>query len=70
MTWFWTSDQLEQLGDFLAERGLCGPTVSADAIGDGHSNLTFLAIRASWCADHRRRRCLPVPMMYCERRGC
>lgn len=40
--WFWTCDQLERLGSFLAARGLCGPTVTADAIGDGHSNLTFL----------------------------
>jgi aminoglycoside phosphotransferase (APT) family kinase protein len=42
MMWFWTCDQLEQLGGFLAERGLCGSTVTARAIGDGHSNLTFL----------------------------
>ena len=40
--WFWSCDQLERLGGFLAERGLCGPTVTAGAIGDGHSNLTFL----------------------------
>ncbi|MDT5124670.1 MAG: hypothetical protein QOH54_314 [Mycobacterium sp.] len=40
--WTWSGDQLEQLGRFLAERGLCGPTVTAAAIGDGHSNLTFL----------------------------
>jgi aminoglycoside phosphotransferase (APT) family kinase protein len=42
MMWFWSDDQLERLGAFLAEHGLCGPTVTADAIGDGHSNLTFL----------------------------
>jgi aminoglycoside phosphotransferase (APT) family kinase protein len=42
MMWFWSGDQLELLGAFLAERGLCGPTVTAGAIGDGHSNLTFL----------------------------
>jgi aminoglycoside phosphotransferase (APT) family kinase protein len=42
MMWFWSGDQLERLGAFLAEHGLCGPTVTADAIGDGHSNLTFL----------------------------
>ncbi len=40
--WFWSDDQLEQLGQFLAGHGLCGPTVTAGAIGDGHSNLTFL----------------------------
>jgi aminoglycoside phosphotransferase (APT) family kinase protein len=42
MMWSWSGDQLERLGRFLAERGLCGPTVTAGAIGDGHSNLTFL----------------------------
>jgi aminoglycoside phosphotransferase (APT) family kinase protein len=42
MMWFWSGDQLERLGAFLAEHGLCGPTVTAGAIGDGHSNLTFL----------------------------
>jgi aminoglycoside phosphotransferase (APT) family kinase protein len=40
--WSWSCDQLERLGAFLAERGLCDPTVTARAIGDGHSNLTFL----------------------------
>jgi aminoglycoside phosphotransferase (APT) family kinase protein len=40
--WIWSSDQLERLGRFLAEHKLCGPTVTAEAIGDGHSNLTFL----------------------------
>src|SRR5262245_34263304 len=40
--WTWSDTQLEQLGGFLADRGLCGPTVTAGAIGDGHSNLTFL----------------------------
>ncbi len=42
MTWSWTCDQLQRLGGFLAERGLCRPAVTANAIGDGHSNLTFL----------------------------
>jgi aminoglycoside phosphotransferase (APT) family kinase protein len=40
--WTWSSEQLERLGCFLGQRGLCGPTVTAAAIGDGHSNLTFL----------------------------
>jgi aminoglycoside phosphotransferase (APT) family kinase protein len=40
--WTWSDDQLDALGAFLAERGLCDPTVTAAAIGDGHSNLTFL----------------------------
>lgn len=40
--WTWPSEQLEQLGQFLAERDLCGSTVTAERIGDGHSNLTYL----------------------------
>jgi aminoglycoside phosphotransferase (APT) family kinase protein len=40
--WSWSEDELNQLGRFLADRGLCGPTITARAIGDGHSNLTFL----------------------------
>lgn len=30
------------MGRFLADRGLCGPSITARAVGDGHSNLTFL----------------------------
>jgi aminoglycoside phosphotransferase (APT) family kinase protein len=40
--WSWSKDQLQQLGRFLADHGLCGPTITAQAIGDGHSNLAFL----------------------------
>jgi aminoglycoside phosphotransferase (APT) family kinase protein len=40
--WSWSDAELERLGRFLAEHDLCGPTVTAQAIGDGHSNLTFL----------------------------
>jgi aminoglycoside phosphotransferase (APT) family kinase protein len=40
--WTWSEGELERLGRFLAERDLCGPTVTAKAIGDGHSNLTYL----------------------------
>jgi aminoglycoside phosphotransferase (APT) family kinase protein len=40
--WSWSGAELERLGRFLAEHDLCGPTVTAQAIGDGHSNLTFL----------------------------
>ena len=60
MMWSWSGDQLERLGAFLAEHGLCGPTVTADAIGDGHSNLTFLV-----SDDHSRvvvRRPPPPPL--------
>ena len=40
--WTWSEAELQRLGRFLADRGLCGPAVTAQAIGDGHSNLTFL----------------------------
>src|SRR5271170_1116813 len=40
--WSWSEAELRRLGRFLADHGLCGHTVSAEAIGDGHSNLTFL----------------------------
>ena len=32
MMWFWSGDQLERLGAFLAKHGLCGPTVTADGV--------------------------------------
>jgi aminoglycoside phosphotransferase (APT) family kinase protein len=60
MMWFWSCDQLERLGGFLAANDLCGPTVTAGAIGDGHSNLTFLV-----SDGHRRvvvRRPPPPPL--------
>jgi aminoglycoside phosphotransferase (APT) family kinase protein len=40
--WSWSQGQLQQLGRFLADHELCGPAITATAIGDGHSNLTFL----------------------------
>jgi len=40
--WSWSEGELQQLGRFLADHGLCGPAITAQAIGDGHSNLTFL----------------------------
>ncbi|MDT5350642.1 MAG: hypothetical protein QOH91_3929 [Mycobacterium sp.] len=40
--WSWSDAELQRLGRVLADRELCGTTVTAQAIGDGHSNLTFL----------------------------
>lgn len=40
--WSWSEADLRRLGHVLAGHDLCGPTVTAHAIGDGHSNLTFL----------------------------
>jgi aminoglycoside phosphotransferase (APT) family kinase protein len=40
--WSWSEHELQRLGGFLADHGLCGATITARAIGDGHSNLTFM----------------------------
>jgi aminoglycoside phosphotransferase (APT) family kinase protein len=40
--WSWSEDELQRLGRFLADHGLCGAAIAARPIGDGHSNLTFL----------------------------
>lgn len=42
MTWSWSAEEIARLGRYLDGRGLCGPVVSADAVGDGHSNLTYV----------------------------
>src|SRR5215207_9475799 len=42
MAWDWTPETLARLGSFLCERGITSEVVTARAIGDGHSNLTYL----------------------------
>jgi aminoglycoside phosphotransferase (APT) family kinase protein len=42
MNWSWSPGQLDRLGRYLDERGLCDSKVSAHAVGDGHSNLTYV----------------------------
>ncbi|MGW0891175.1 phosphotransferase family protein [Saccharopolyspora sp. NPDC002578] len=42
MSWGWTPETLDALSRFLRVRGLCDGPVSAERIGDGHSNLTYL----------------------------
>jgi len=59
--WTWSGEELKRLGRFLAERGLCGPSVTATAIGDGHSNLTFLVSDGSSQVVVRRPPPLPLP---------
>lgn len=41
-TWDWTDESRARLAAFLAERDLVGGAVTTRAIGDGHSNLTYL----------------------------
>ena len=42
MTLSWSAGEITRLGRYLDERGLCGPVVTVDAVGDGHSNLTYV----------------------------
>jgi aminoglycoside phosphotransferase (APT) family kinase protein len=61
MTWSWSPTQLETLGHYLADRELCGPTVTARPIGDGHSNLTFLVGDGQQTVVVRRPPPPPIP---------
>jgi len=40
--WAWSPDEQHRLAVFLEDRGLTAGPVTTRAIGDGHSNLTFL----------------------------
>jgi aminoglycoside phosphotransferase (APT) family kinase protein len=42
MTWDWTTETLGRLATFLEARGITRGALTATAIGDGHSNLTYL----------------------------
>jgi len=42
MSWGWTPETLSALEGFLTERGITSGPLTATAIGDGHSNLTYL----------------------------
>jgi aminoglycoside phosphotransferase (APT) family kinase protein len=42
VSWDWNDEQRIGLARFLRERGICAGPVTTRAIGDGHSNLTFL----------------------------
>lgn len=59
--WTWSQAQLETLGRKLADRNLCDPTVTATAVGDGHSNLTFLVSDGQRKVVVRRPPPPPVP---------
>lgn len=41
-SWDWSPEARERLAGFLEERGLTSGAVTTRAIGDGHSNLTYL----------------------------
>lgn len=61
MTWDWSPDQRRDLGRYLADRGLCGPDVSTQVVGDGHSNLTYLVSDGQRRVVVRRPPPPPVP---------
>ncbi|MDT5080294.1 MAG: hypothetical protein QOJ80_4931 [Mycobacterium sp.] len=61
MTWTWSCDQLKGLGTLLADLELCGPEVTVDAVGDGHSNLTYLVSDGERQVVVRRPPPPPVP---------
>jgi aminoglycoside phosphotransferase (APT) family kinase protein len=61
VSWTWSPDEFARLGRLLDERGLCGPQVTADAVGDGHSNLTYLVSDGERRVVVRRPPPPPVP---------
>jgi aminoglycoside phosphotransferase (APT) family kinase protein len=61
MTWSWSPGELTGLGRYLADRNLCGPDVTAQAVGDGHSNLTYLVSDGERRVVVRRPPPPPVP---------
>lgn len=61
MAWDWTPQTLRRLEDFLTDRGITAGPITAKAIGDGHSNLTFLVSDGSHQVVLRRPPPPPVP---------
>ena len=61
MVWDWTPDTLARLEDFLGARGITSGPITAKAIGDGHSNLTFLVSDGERQVVVRRPPPPPVP---------
>jgi aminoglycoside phosphotransferase (APT) family kinase protein len=61
VTWTWSADELARLGRFLADRVGCGPRVSAQAVGDGKSNLTYVVSDGDRAVVVRRPPPPPVP---------
>lgn len=61
MVWEWTPETLRRLEAFLTERGITAGPITAKAIGDGHSNLTFLVSDGTRQLVVRRPPPPPVP---------
>lgn len=61
MTWSWSAEQLVELGALLCDRAICGPDVTVEPVGDGHSNLTYLVSDGDRRVVLRRPPPPPVP---------
>jgi aminoglycoside phosphotransferase (APT) family kinase protein len=61
MTWEWRPDALTRLERFLTERGIVSGPITAEGIGDGHSNLTYLVSDGTTQVVVRRPPPPPVP---------
>ena len=61
MVWAWTPQTLGRLARFLSDRGLTTGQITVTAIGDGHSNLTYLVSDGASQVVVRRPPPPPVP---------
>lgn len=61
MTWDWTTETLGSLQTFLEGHAICAGPLQTRAIGDGHSNLTFLVSDARHSVVIRRPPPPPIP---------
>ncbi|PPJ23777.1 phosphotransferase family protein [Nocardia nova] len=61
MAWEWTSDTRQALGKFLENRGILAGPITTKAIGDGHSNLTYLVSDGTAGVVVRRPPPPPIP---------
>ncbi|WP_067899470.1 phosphotransferase family protein [Nocardia vaccinii] len=61
MTWDWTPETRHALGEFLGSRGILAEPVTTRAIGDGHSNLTYLVGDGTSSVVVRRPPPPPIP---------
>jgi aminoglycoside phosphotransferase (APT) family kinase protein len=59
--WDWTPETLSRLQRFLSDCGLCDGPLRTKAIGDGHSNLTYLVTDGTCEVVVRRPPPPPVP---------
>ncbi|WP_280423089.1 phosphotransferase family protein [Nocardia carnea] len=61
MTWDWTSGTRAALQEFLTAHGIVSGPITTRAVGDGHSNLTFLVSDGTTSVIVRRPPPPPIP---------